>query len=350
MTIIEHAHGKGLAINMDLRNTVAGLSELSGPSGFEDRAAARVKELLVPYMDETSIDALGNVIGVKRCGKEGAKRLLIDAHIDEVGLIVTGIEEGFVKFAALGGIDPGCLPASDVRILSEPTVFGVVACLPPHVQSAEDMSKPSAIEDMYIDTGLPDEKARELIKPGTAIVLERSCRSLGDAYITGKALDDRAGMAVVLRALELLGDKPLEADLYVMASVQEEIGCRGAKTGVFAIDPDYFVAVDVTEPDPIKCGGGAVITLGPVVNRPITDKLISLAKEKGIPYQIEVEPGSSGINAWVAQISREGVATAEVSLPLKYMHSPAETLKLSDAEAAANLVCELALSMKGEGL
>ena len=329
------------------------LCSLPGPSGFEGPVAERVRRLLEPYMNETRVDVMGNVIGVRLCGKENAEKLLFDAHIDETGLIITGAEEGFLRFAALGGLDTRMLPAAGINILSDPPLYGVVCALPPHVLKKDEAEKAVKAEDMYIDAGLSQEEAEKAVPPGTPAVFAVGARRFGENGICGKALDDRAGVAAVLRALELLKDAELETDLYVMASVQEEVGTRGAVVGAFSVAPDRCVVIDVGHagtPDAKQTeingelGGGVIISRGPNMNAAFTEAAVSIAREREIKHQIDVEPGgNSGTNARVIQISREGVATALFGIPLKYMHGAHEVVSLDDIESTARLLCELAL-------
>ena len=344
----------------DIADTLIKLCKLPGPSGFEEPVTEFVKALLEPYMDETRIDTMGNVIAVRRCGKEGARKLLFDAHIDEIGLIITGVEEGFLRFERLGGLDMRVLPASGVEILSNPPLYGVICVMPPHVLKKEDTEKLLKIEDLYIDIGLTQEEAVAAVPPGTPAVIANLPRRFGDSFICGKAIDDRAAFVAILRALELLKDMQLDVDLYVMASVQEEVGVRGATTGAYAVDPDWCVVVDVGHaktPDskPLeateKLGEGVGIALGPNMNRELAEMALRLAKEKEIKHQVVVVPGgSSGTNARAIQISRSGVATALFELPLRYMHTPVETASLDDIECAAQLMCEVAKALKGDML
>ena len=336
------------------------LSALPGPAGFEEPVAKRAEALLEPYMDEAYTDVMGNVFGIKRCGKEDAPKLMFDAHIDEIGLIVTGAEEGFLRFAALGGLDTRIMPASGVEILTDPPRYGVVCVLPPHVLKKEDTEKAIKIEDMFIDTGLDQDEAIELFPPGTPAVLVCSARKFGDNCICGKALDDRAGFVAILQALEYLKGADLETDICVMASVQEEVGTRGAAPGAFSVSPDYCIVVDVGHaktPDskPVEVneqlGGGVIISIGPNINGKLAEKATKLAGETGVKYQINVEPGgNSGTNARVIQIARSGVATAIFGIPLKYMHSTYEVVSAEDIDSTARLLCEFAKSLKGGAL
>jgi len=336
---------------MDIAEILTEICSLPGPSGFEEAVTRRVKTLLEPYMDETWTDVMGNVIGVSRCGREGARKLLFDAHIDEIGLIVTGAEEGFLRFAALGGLDARVLPASGVTIMTDPPRYGVVCVMPPHVLKKEDTEKVVKIEDLFIDAGLTQEEAEKYIPPGTPCVLDYGARRFGLNYLCGKAFDDRAGFVAILRALDLLQGEKLDVDLYVMASVQEEVGIRGAAPGVFSIGPDRCVVVDVdfaktpdTKPSETNedLGGGVIVSRGPNMNSEFTDMAIGLAKDNSIKYQINVTPGSSGTNARAIQVSREGVVTALFGIPLRYMHSAREVVSLDDIESTAQLLYQTA--------
>ena len=342
---------------MALKDTIIKLGAACGPSGFEQDVGKLAAGLLEPFMDEITTDVMGNVIGLRRCGKENAKKLMFDAHLDEIGFIVTGHEEGFLRFAAVGGVDARMLPASELKILTDPPVIGIVGAIPPHIQKPDESDKTIKIEDLYIDTGLSKEKAEKRIPIGTPAVYNTGARAFGDAMICGKAMDDRSCFACILRALELLKDETLGVDLYVLASSQEEVGTRGAKTGAFAVQPDWCVVVDVdhaktpdhTKYDAMTLGGGVVISKGPNMNRKLTEQAVTLAEENSIAYQIGVEAsGNSGTNTRVIQITGAGVATALFGLPLKYMHSPVEVISLEDAEAASALLCSVAKNLKGE--
>ena len=341
---------------MNYEDMLGRLCVLSGPSGFEEKVARAAEELLRPLADEVHTTRLGSVVGVRRCGRENAPRLLLDAHLDEIGFIVTGHDEGFLRFAPLGGVDPRMLPDREVVILTDPPIHGVVACLPPHVQTADDMNNSLPIKDLYIDVGLSQEEAERRIPVGTPATYRGGCAPLGEDLLYGKALDDRAGFAVLLDVLERLKDKPLDVDLYVLGSTQEETHSTGAITAAYEIAPRMCVAVDVTHGDSpdaskhetFKLGGGPVIGVGPNCARSLSGRLKELAGELDMPVQIEVMSGSSGTNAWPIQVSREGVATAVVSIPERYMHTPVEVVHRKDLEDTAKLLAAFVESL-GEG-
>lgn len=336
---------------MDIKNALTQLCGQYGPSGFEQPVAQVASRLLAPLVDEVTTDTLGNVIGIRRCGKPGAKKLLLDAHLDEVGLIVTGIEDGFLRFRGLGGVDPRILIDREVIVLTEQPIFGVVSCLPPHVQKSGDSDKAEPMDQLSIDIGMSQETAEKTVPIGTPIVYRQECHPLGENEFCGKSLDDRSCFVTLLRTAELLQEKELDVDLYILGSACEEVGGWGAGTAAFSLTPDWCVAVDVTfgqTPDlssgecPCKVHKGPAIGMGPVIPRWMSDRFVSRAQNADIPYQVEIMSGSTGTNGDDFQTAREGIATAVLSLPLKYMHTPIEVIGLDDVEQTAQLLASFA--------
>ena len=340
---------------MDIRQTIERLCGSGAPSGFEGPAAAAARELLEPLMDQVWTDRLGNVIGVRRCGRPGAKKLLLDAHLDEVGMVVTGHKDGFLRFAA-NGVDVRMLPGRELTILTDPPVLGVVACLPPHVLLAEDREKAPELKDLLIDVGLGQEEAQRRIPVGTPVVYRSGFALLGERQVCAKALDDRACFAALLRAAELLRDEALDVDLYILGSVCEEVGGVGARVGAQALAPDFCVAVDVThgrtldssKDESFAMGGGPAVGLGPNCARWMVRRLLEKAEALDMAVQKEVMEGSTGTNGWEMQIANEGIATAVLSIPLKYMHTPVEVVELSDVEDTARLLAAFAAGLGRE--
>ncbi len=341
-----------------IREMLSALCPLPGPSGFERPVAMQAAELLRPYMDEVSVDRMGNLLGVRRCGVSGAKSILLDAHLDEIGLMVIGSEEGFLRFRTIGGVDPRMLPDREVTILTNPPMFGVVACLPPHVQKEGDADKSIPITELFIDTGLSQEEAEARIPVGTPCVFRDGCNPLGDHQMFGKSMDDRACFITLIRAVEMLQDKKLDVDLYILGSTREEVSYGGASAAVFRVAPDCCVAVDVTHgktPDSsvehtCLLGGGPAIGVGPNMTRWMTERMKAKANLHDIPVQYEVMAGATGTNGWDMQIAREGIATSVISLPLKYMHSPVETLDMNDIESVALLLASFIENLGEEAL
>ena len=324
-----------------MRQALERLCTCTAPSGFEGPAAAVAAELLRPLVDEVSIDRMGNVLGVRRSKTPGAPKLLLDAHLDEIGLIVTGVEDGFLRFRSIGGVDPRMLPGRELMVLTDPPLRGLVAC-----PAGGDEDKSVPLNELYVDVGLSQEEAERAVPVGTPMVYRAGCFPLGEEQMCGKSMDDRACFVTLLRAAELLRDKELDVELHILGSTREEVSGAGAVVGTWAVAPDFCVAVDVTHgktPDgpadkTFELGGGPAIGVGPNMTRWMTERMIAKAKEHGIPYQMEIMSGHTGTNGWEMQISREGVATSVLSLPLKYMHTPVETLSLADMEGVAQLL------------
>ena len=324
-----------------MRQALERLCTCTAPSGFEGPAAAVAAELLRPLVDEVSIDRMGNVLGVRRSKTPNAPKLLLDAHLDEIGLIVTGVEDGFLRFRSIGGVDPRMLPGRELVVLTDPPLRGLVAC-----PAGGDENKSVPLNELYVDVGLSQEEAERAVPIGTPMVYRAGCFPLGEEQMCGKSMDDRACFVTLLRAAELLHDKELDVELHIMGSTREEVSGAGATVGTWAVAPDFCVAVDVTHgktPDgpadkTFELGGGPTIGVGPNMTRWMTERMIAKAKEHGIPYQMEIMSGHTGTNGWEMQISREGVATSVLSLPLKYMHTPVETLSLADMEGVAQLL------------
>ena len=342
---------------MDIRGVLETLCTSRGPSGFEQPVAEKAVELMRPLMDEANIDRFGNAVGVRLCGKPGAPKLLLDAHLDEIGLLVTGIEEGFLRFRSIGGVDPRMLPDREVVVLSQPPVCGIVAAPPPEALAGDAVGKSIPISKLWIDVGLDQAAAEKAIPVGTPVVFRADVFPMGEKEVCGKSMDDRSCFAILLRTVELLRDKPLDVDLYVMGSTREEVSGAGAKVAAYGIPPDYCVAVDVTHgktPDGPKdrsctLGKGPAIGVGPNMTRWMTERMIRKAKDLGLSYQLEIMEGHTGTNGWHMQTVREGIATSVVSLPLKYMHSPIEVLDVDDIEDTAALLAAFTENLGREG-
>lgn len=322
------------------------LSNLRGISGFEDRINSEIAEIFKPLCDDVSIDTLGNVIAVKRCGRENAKKVLIEAHIDEIGLLVSNIEEnGFISFVNVGGVDPRTLPSAEVIVHGKRDIKGVIGAKPPHLQSAGEGSKSAKICDMVIDTGLSKEEVEENVAIGDSITLPQSFGELLGGKYSGKSIDDRAGVAVLAQVLKDLKKINIDVDVYAVSAVREEVGGYGAMTATYAINPDLAIAIDVCHgvtPDnsysAYDLGCGCVVTCGPNIHPKIFERLMDTARKYNIKTEIDVDGGNTGTDAWAIQVVRCGVPTGLLSVPLKYMHTSVETADISDIKATADLL------------
>lgn len=331
---------------MDTFTWLEALCTAAGAGGLEE-AAETARRLLAPYMDETAVDALGNVGGLRRCGKDGAPLLLLEAHIDEIGFIVTSLDEkGFLHVSPCGGVDARALPAAEVMFYGEGEPLpGVFASTPPHLADTDGDGFP-AIRDMGIDTGLEVKKLKKRCPPGTRATFRPHFRRIGETRVSSKALDDRAGVAAVLACLDILKDQALTVDLAVTFAVQEELGCRGSAVAAYAADPDMAIAVDVSfahtpDADRSKCGvlaGGPMVGYAPSLDTALSRRLYALAMERDIPCQREVMPGDTGTDADAIASARGGVRTGLLSIPLRYMHTPAELVDIRDIEDTGRLM------------
>lgn len=331
---------------MDIKETVRTLSEAFGASGSESPAAELALKMLKEYCPDAEIKN-GNVIGRFGSFIDGRQHLVLDAHIDQIGMIVTYItDDGFIKIGNLGGIDRRLLPAQPVVIHGKSDIKGVICSVPPHLSNGE--SKVLCFDDTAIDTGMTKAELEEIVFPGDSVTFDVKCRELLGVRLTGGAMDDRCGIAAILYALSLVGDCDLKYNVTVIFSAQEELGERGAKIGAFELDPDIAIAVDVSfayaeGEDRLKCGElgkGPMIGISPCLSRKISNELIFAAKDAGLPYQVEVMNGLTSTNADRYSVSRGGAETCTVSIPLRNMHTPVEVIDLRDVELTGRLIAE----------
>ncbi|MGE5484108.1 MAG: M42 family metallopeptidase [Ignavibacteriales bacterium] len=330
------------------------LSALVGLPGHEAGVSAAVSEAFGALCDEVKLDRLGNCIALKRGDGEGTRpKVMFAAHMDEIGLIVTRIEEGgFLRFTNLGGVDPRILPGSEVVVHGRDCLPGIVGVKPPHILRPEEFSEAAKMEDMYIDCGLPGAVIRERVNAGDVVSLSSGFSKLGD-LACGKSMDDRAGVAVLYDCLGRLKHMRHVADVYAVATVQEEAGLRGAMVSTFGVTPDVGIAIDVTHGDMAgvpeyetsRLEKGPAISAGPNVHPRVFSRLQEVAREHSVPFQVEVSPASTGTDAWAMQIVRSGVATGVISVPTRYMHTPVETVAVEDIKQAGRLAAHFAAAV-----
>lgn len=333
---------------MPVNEILTGLASAVGPAGAEGSAARLAMELLGDYAPVRQ-DALGSVIA-ELGDLDSDNHILLDAHIDEIGMIVTLVDDkGFLHIDRTGGTDRRVLSGAEVLVIGKKRLPGVICSTPPHLSSG-DTSKVPEWDKLYVDIGCGAEKARDLVPPGSRVVVRsRPVHLLGDR-IAGKSLDNRAGAAALIRTVELLQSdiSRLPCRLSVLLSVQEEVGGQGAATAAFAIAPTQSVAVDVgfgTQPGApaehtCDLGKGTMIGASPTLDRAVTMKLRDLAEEHHIPWQHDIMGGTTGTNADDISVSRGGVRTGLLSIPLRNMHTAAEVVDTKDIENTARLLAE----------
>jgi putative aminopeptidase FrvX len=343
-------------------NFFENLIALPSPSGFEENASKLFKNYIGNFCDEVRVDTLGNVMGVIRGKSKNAFNVMISGHIDEIGLMVKYVnEKGFIYFAAIGGVDVRLLLGLRVIIhTAKGKVKGVIGQKPIHLMEAAEKEKVSKIHDLFIDIGAKNKKeTMKWVSIGDPVTVDWGLDRLMNDFLVGRGFDDRMGafcVAELLRALSGVKDK-LSVNIYGVASVQEEIGLRGATVSSYSIDPKVGIAVDVgfaTDFPSVdakiagesELGGGPIITRGPNINPHIFDLLVKTAKKNKIPYQLEGSPRGTGTDANVMQMTKGGVATGLVSVPLRYMHTPVEVLAEKDLDSTIKLLKETVLQLK----
>ena len=334
---------------METYEILKALTDEKGVSGFEGNIADAAKKLLSPFCDKVYENRFKSVIGFKKSGNENARKLMIEAHLDQIGLMVSKFKgDGFLSFVPVGGVDSRILSGSEVIILGSEKVYGIIGAKPPHLSGSDDKDKMPKPTDMLIDTGLSEEELKEKVSIGDSIVFKsKLTKLLGEEYCSS-AMDNRAGVTAILKAIENVSSSPY--DLYFAFASEEELGLHGAYTLAEEIRPDLAVVIDVTHgmtPDTkdetgvFKTGCGAVIGRGPNFDSGFADNIIAIAKEKNIKYEIEVASENSGTDAWAIQNCFGGEKTALISIPVKYMHTSVETLDIADIEAVSALIKEI---------
>jgi endoglucanase len=348
-------------LNVDLLKR---LCETPGVPGREERLRSLVIEELQPLVDEVTVDTLGNVVGLRRAhatptdaeieGEQASplrRRVMLSAHLDEIGFIVKHVDErGFLRLQPLGGFDPRALFAQRVRVhaSSSAALLGVLStsAKPRHLLEPDEI-KPPKIEEFFVDLGMSGEQVKGRVEIGDMVTLERAVEPVGDCLV-GKAMDDRVGVFVMLEALRAIGSP--HVDIVAVASVQEEVGLRGAATAAYHVEPDIGVALDVTLAQDIpgrpaeehiaRLGGGAAIKImdSSVISHP---KLVShfraIARREEIPHQMEILP-RGGTDAGAIQRSRGGVASITLSVPTRYVHTVNELVHRDDLIASITLL------------
>jgi len=325
------------------------LSEASGVSGYEGDVRELVRAEFAPYCDETRVDAMGNLIALRKGNPpQGTARrsIMLAGHMDEIGLLVTQFEKGFLRFATVGGFDLRVLVGQEVVVHGRQDLPGIIGARPPHVLSEEERETVIPLDKLFIDVGLSEEEVRRIVHVGDVITLHRPFIELGGGLVSGKAFDDRAAVVCLDICLQHLAIMKHAWDVYAVATVQEEVGLKGAMTSTFGIMPDVGIAVDVghgnmlgvSEVDTVTIGGGPALGFGPNIHPLIYARLVETAKAYEIAYQMDPVPGRSGTDAWAMQVAQQGVPTGLISIPQRYMHTTVETLALKDLERIGRLL------------
>jgi putative aminopeptidase FrvX len=330
-------------------------ADAHGMSGFEDNVAELLRRELEPLVDEVRTDNMGNVIGIRN--GEGPK-VMVAAHMDEIGLAVSHIDdEGFLKVVSVGGFSDQIILGQRVLIHGHDgkVLVGVVGARPPHLMDAEERKKMVKVKEMFVDCGANSAaNAAEIgVEIGSPITLDRQFARLGNDFVTGKAFDNRAGVVMMVSALQRLQGRTVKATIQAVGTVQEEVGLKGARTSAFGLEPDVALATDVTIPGDhpgvsknechVCASKGPSITIldaggrGVIAPRPVVRWLRESADSESIPYQLMVGDGGN-TDATAISITRAGIPCSVISCPTRYIHTPVEVLSLRDLDNGAALI------------
>ncbi|WFA09724.1 M42 family metallopeptidase [Tissierella sp. Yu-01] len=344
---------------MNSKEFLEKLSNNHGVSGFETSLNSMILSYFKEYSDRVSVDKLGNIISLIRgSGKDNVK-IMLAAHMDEIGFIVKDIEDnGFLRFTNIGGIDSRTILGQEVIVHGNRDILGVIGAKPPHLQSSEEQDKAIKMDEMIIDVGMTRNEVEKVIKIGDSITINRKMINLLNNRVAGKALDNRAGVTVLYECMKELSRLHHEADVYFVCTTQEEVTMAGALTSSYEINPDFGITVDVgfgTTPElhkssTIGLGEGPGITLGGNIHPGLRKKLVKISEEYNIPYQMEITPGPTGTDARAIQINREGIPALVLSIPLRYMHTSVEVLDMKDVKNTAKLLAFFISSISNEEL
>jgi tetrahedral aminopeptidase len=331
-----------------------------GPSGYEQPVQAVVRRYAEAFADTVKTDLHGNVIVGKNV--DAPMRVLLAGHCDQIGLVVTHIDEkGFLYTKPIGGWDPQQLIGQRMTIWGKDgPVPAVIARKPIHLLKEDERNRVVKLDELWLDIGARDrDDAASVVRIGDPVTLELGYQELRNGLANAPHMDNITGVWVVIEALRRAADQGLNVALFAVSTVQEEIGLRGAHTSTFGIDPLIGIAVDVThatdcptidkrQEGEVKLGGGPVIERGPNVNPRLFDRLVETALAREIPYQIAAHNRGTGTDANAIQLSRAGIVTGLVEIPNRYMHSAVETIALDDIDRAADLLAAFISGLSGD--
>lgn len=334
-------------------NTVSFLKQLSeadGVSGYEDQVRGIVREQFGAFADDVRVDAMGNLIALKEgCPQPGEqhRRIMLAGHMDEIGLVVTVLDKSFIRFTQVGGFDVRTLPGREVLVYGKRRLPGVIGSRPPHVLNEKERAKPVPMDQLFIDTGLTAKELKEIVRPGDLISIRGKFTEMQNGHVSGKAFDDRASVTAIACCMEQLRSLTHSWDVYAVATVQEEVGLRGAITSAYKVDPDIGIAIDVgfgKQPGisealhTVELGKGPALCRGPNIHSEIFEALRETARQHEIPFQTEICTRGTGTDANAIQLTRAGIPAALLSIPLRSMHTPVEMLQIKDIERTGRLL------------
>jgi putative aminopeptidase FrvX len=344
---------------MELVPLLRQLCEATGVSGYEHQIRDLVAETLGRYADSVRADTLGNLIALKRgAGPEPRPSIMLAAHMDEISLIVSDLEEGFIHIPATHSYDERILPGQEVIVHGRRDLPGVIGASPPHVQAPGEADKPIPTKKLLVDVGLSPQQVAELVRVGDLITMDAPVIELRGHLVAGKALDDRVAVAAMALCLEHLSRMHHDWDVYAVATVQEETGLKGATTSAFGLQPTVGIAIDVTwakqpgvpEEYTYDLGEGPAIGCGPNLHPRMVEALLDAAGALEMTVHLEPAARPTGTDAAAIQITRAGIPAGLISIPQRNMHTPIETCSVKDIERVGRLLAEFICRLDGSFL
>lgn len=324
-------------------------------SGKESYEFKTINEIAAPYFDLIECDNVGNIILTKLSGKDNAKKLLLDAHFDVIGLMVTKIHKnGFLSVCGIGGIDTRILPSSEVTIHGKEDAYGVIVSTPPHLRSGD--STVPKMDSILIDTGYDKEELEKIVSIGDTVTINGDYMEMENGYIMSSYLDNRSCATACIDAISNVERELLEYDVYIVISAGEEIGRMATRVASFNIEPDIVITTDVNfarEPEieirhSIECKKGPSVDISTLTDRALSRGIVRLAEKNNIPCQVVVEPMGTGTNNDILSITGKGARCAVMSLPLKSMHTTCESVNLEDIKNLSSILSLIAKTKEAE--
>ncbi len=343
---------------IDVKETLKALCSAKGPPGYESQVADVVRRTWEPLTDAMEVGRMGDVIGIKRgSGAEPRRKIMLAGHMDEIALIVTKIDGAFLRIGQMAGMDRRVLPGQFVTVFGRRELPGYIGNVPPHLLSPEQREQYPEFEELVVDLGLPAEEVAGLVRVGDVVSFDAPPVELQGSRLAAKSIDNRAAVAAITVCLDLLQGRDHVWDVLAVATTREEVGTHGARATAFQYRPDAAIVLDVTfanQPgvNDVTCelGAGPTLALGPNFHPKMYKALTKTAERLEMKVHPEPEPYPGGTDAWSIQVSREGIPTGQIGLPLRNMHTPVEVVDVKDVERAGRLMAEFIAEMQADFL
>lgn len=344
---------------IELTPFIKKLLSLPGLSGYEDSVRDVIAETWKPLVDEISVSKLGSLHGLRRAAGPGKHpSILLAAHMDAIGLMVTSIDEGWIRVMQIGGLDMHILPGQMVTVHGQRDLPGILQMIPDRLQKKSQAGAPPKITDLFVDVGLSVREVKRLVKLGDMISFAQPPFEMSGGILAGHSLDNRASVAALTICLDELSRTALDWDVWAVATVQEEMGWAGAKTSSYELQPDIAVAIDVTfakgpgsnDYRSFSMGKGPTLGIGANIHPALVDRFKATAEEMDMPYSIETMPKSSGTDGMGMQVTSEGIPVMVIGIPLRYMHTPLEMVAIKDIQRSGRLLARFIAQLEADSM